>query len=340
MARDYSKTNLAIWQDADWRALPWPAQSLYKMLWEHPDLSWCGVLDWRPAKFLGWAAGWERAQIELLADCLRARHFIVIDEETEECLVRSWARFDGITKHPKLSVTFARAFAGVGSNDIRGVLVNELHKLREKEPENVGWTRKEVLALFDQPRIDAKSLPVPEDPFRHGFRVRLEVGLEDVLAKVPEGQGVGLEVGFEGVSPLNQHQHLSTLHPALNAEVADAPGEEAKKTKRPTKLPKSWKPTPEHLERALAADLDLGKEADKFRAHAAEKGRTAVNWNAAFTRWLMNAEEYARRDRTPARSSASPPPVHLIEEPPPGLDAEQYDAWYRDQVAKRKAVGQ
>lgn len=117
-------------------------------------------------------------------------------------------------------------------------------------------------------------------------------------------------------------------------------GERKSAPKRAHKLPKNWKPTPEHLERALAADLDLGKEADKFRAHAAERGRTAVNWNAAFTRWLMNAEEYAKRDRTPTRPSASPPPVHLIEEPPPGLDAEQYDAWYRDQVTRRKAAAQ
>lgn len=118
--------------------------------------------------------------------------------------------------------------------------------------------------------------------------------------------------------------------------VKDAP---ASSRKRASKMPKSWKPNSNHLERALASDLDLAKQAEKFRAHAEEKGRTAVNWDAAFTRWLMNAAEYAERDRpTQPRSTASAMPVHLLEDPPPGLGVEEYDAWYREQVAKRKAA--
>lgn len=62
--------------------------------------------------------------------------------------------------------------------------------------------------------------------------------------------------------------------------------------KKKTRLPDSWEPNPEHEQRAKDAGLDLSREADKFRAHATEKGRTALVWNAAFTRWLMNAEEY------------------------------------------------
>ena len=44
------------------------------------------------------------------------------------------------------------------------------------------------------------------------------------------------------------------------------------------------------------AGLNPGSELEKFRAHAEEKGRTAKSWNAAFTRWLINAAEYATRD--------------------------------------------
>lgn len=66
---------------------------------------------------------------------------------------------------------------------------------------------------------------------------------------------------------------------------------------RETALPESWQPTTEHASRAVEAGLDLSREATKFRAHAEEKGRTAKNWNAAFTRWLINAADYAQRDR-------------------------------------------
>ena len=109
--------------------------------------------------------------------------------------------------------------------------------------------------------------------------------------------------------------------------------------KRGTQLPKNWKPTPDHEQRALAAGLILGREVDKFRAHAEENARLAKNWNAAFTRWLMNAEEYATRNR-PARSVSSLPLAQQLEDPPPGLNAQEYDAWYREQAARRKAVGQ
>lgn len=65
---------------------------------------------------------------------------------------------------------------------------------------------------------------------------------------------------------------------------------------RAVALPDSWTPTSEHRDRATSDGLDVDREAIKFQAHAAERGRTAKNWNAAFTRWLMNAAEYAKRD--------------------------------------------
>lgn len=69
-------------------------------------------------------------------------------------------------------------------------------------------------------------------------------------------------------------------------------------TTKPDKpLPPDWIPNEEHLKRALETKLDLNTEAGKFKAHAEEKGRKAKNWNAAFTRWLMQAAEYAQRDQ-------------------------------------------
>lgn len=65
---------------------------------------------------------------------------------------------------------------------------------------------------------------------------------------------------------------------------------------RKTKLPESWEPTEEHEKRAKGSGLDLGREAEKFRAHAEATGRKMQKWNAAFTQWLMNAEEYAKRN--------------------------------------------
>lgn len=66
---------------------------------------------------------------------------------------------------------------------------------------------------------------------------------------------------------------------------------------RNVRLPKDWEPTKEHQERALNAGIDLNVELEKFKAHAGENDRHAKNWNLAFTRWLINAGEYAKRDK-------------------------------------------
>ena len=199
MAREFSKTNLTIWQDADWRALPWPAQHVYKMLWEHPSLSYCGVVDWRPAKLLGWGDGWEREHMDALVDCLQARHFIVIDDETEECLVRSWMRWDGLIRQPRLAVSLSKAYAEVGSNTIRGVIVNELRKIRDREPDAHGWSKPSVLSILDQPALDAKVLDTPADPFEDGFAI--DLGSVSVLVSEAFGRNASKRLGSVSVPP-------------------------------------------------------------------------------------------------------------------------------------------
>jgi hypothetical protein len=79
-----------------------------------------------------------------------------------------------------------------------------------------------------------------------------------------------------------------------------------------TRLPGSWEPNSDHQSRALRCGLDLEREAEKFRAHADENERRAKNWNAAFTRWLIQASEYAIRDRTrPSTTSRTRVDEHL-----------------------------
>lgn len=75
--------------------------------------------------------------------------------------------------------------------------------------------------------------------------------------------------------------------------------------KRPdTVLPHGWTPNADHHARAAETDLDIGREEAKFRAHAEEKGRKAKNWNAAFSRWLMQASEYAENDKARGAKSS------------------------------------
>lgn len=169
MAREFSKFNLAIWQDDDWRAVPPPAQHLYMVLWAHPGLTYAGVVDWRPGRIAALAGGWTADEVRAAADCLEARLFIVTDEDTEECLIRSWARFDGLMKQPRMAVSFANAYAETASSEIRGVIIHELNKLHTLDPDLAGWAKPQVTDMLGLAQIDPRSRALPEDPFGDGF---------------------------------------------------------------------------------------------------------------------------------------------------------------------------
>lgn len=72
---------------------------------------------------------------------------------------------------------------------------------------------------------------------------------------------------------------------------------------RPTRLPDSWTPTPEHEKRAAATNVELDREVVKFRAYCDDRGRTSQSWNSAFTQWLIKAAEFAARDNHRPRTS-------------------------------------
>lgn len=169
MPRDHARVNLAIWSDPDFRALPPPAQHLYLFLWTAPDLTYCGAHDWRPGRMSGLSAGATPEYIRQVAACLQARHFIVVDEQTEEVLVRSWIRFDGLMKQPRMAISCITAYAAVSSEVLRGVVVDELLKLRERTPDLACWRDDRVGQVLSHPAVSAKDLPTPDDPFKGGF---------------------------------------------------------------------------------------------------------------------------------------------------------------------------
>jgi hypothetical protein len=318
MARDYAKTYLAIWQDPEWRALPWPAQHVYKMFWEHPSLSYCGVADWRPSKMLGWGAGWDRDMFMAFIDCLRARHFLVVDEETEEVLIRSWIRFDGVIRQPRLAVSLTKAFAELGSNTLRGVIADELVKLHDREPEAEGWRKPPVLALLDLPRVSAKTLPTPDDPFGSGF----VIGLGSVSPSVSDAFGGNVTSRLGSVS---DPPTTATATAPNNSTQSSTNSEGRAGRKRPAKpLSDGWQPSDKHEAHCREHRIDLGAAVAKFRAHAEANDRRQANWNAAFTQWLLNEKTGQTTAATPER-----PHVSEIEQPPDGLTDEEYRDWWQ-----------
>lgn len=213
MARDHARVNVTMWGDPDLRALPYPAQLLYLTLWTAPGLSYCGVHDWRPGRLAARSQGMTAQDIELAAQCLEARHFLVIDRDTEECLIRSWARFDGLMKQPRMAVSFVKAYSAVESATIKQVLVHELGKIREESPELGCWSDPRVGAVLDHPGVSAKALPPVEDPFGPEFALSLAQGL---------GLGLGQTRDEVWVPPTPAPTPTPLLQLQRTSEIADA----------------------------------------------------------------------------------------------------------------------
>lgn len=157
--RKYAQLNIAIWNDDDFRALTPAAQHLYFLLLSHPTLSYCGVGDWRPARIAHMANGWEAQDVERAGAELVDRLFIVVDEDTEEFLVRTFVRNDPLMRQRNLGVSMARAYSTVASDEIRGVIVHELRRLEKAHPELKGFDSDEVRSVLSKPAFDPSVYP-------------------------------------------------------------------------------------------------------------------------------------------------------------------------------------
>ena len=110
----------------DFVALPSTSQWLYIRLLTSGELSYCGVADWRPGRIAASAVDLTAADVEMFAQPLEDGHFIITDRATEEVLVRSFVKHDGLMDKWNLAAAMAREFTAIASQPIRGVVAHEL----------------------------------------------------------------------------------------------------------------------------------------------------------------------------------------------------------------------
>ena len=157
--RGYAQIQLTIWNDDSFRDLPPAAQHLYFVLLTDPALTWAGTAVWAPGRIAARAAGWTVEQVRAAAAVLIHRLYILVDEDTGEYMIRSFVRNDDLMKQRNLGASMAKARAGVASRGIRGVLVHELKRLHEQQPELSGFKPDSVREVMDNPAIDPASYP-------------------------------------------------------------------------------------------------------------------------------------------------------------------------------------
>ena len=243
--RSYAQIKFTIWNDDDFRDLPPAAQHLYFVLLTDPGLTYAGTGDWHPGKIAARAAGWTAEQVKDAAALLIHRLYILVDEDTEEFLIRSFIRNDDLLKQPKLSVSMANARAAIASRGIRGVVVHELKRLHEECPELAAFKQDAVRDAMDNPSIDPSTYPCGNPSIYPSVKGKTDPSVNPSVYPSAKGKAWGKD-DPNGLPQAYTSTCTSTFSPAPSPEggkvVGNGTGARESGTQPPANLviPEAW----------------------------------------------------------------------------------------------------
>ena len=173
MAREFAKIYMTIWGDPDFVSLDVSAQRLYLFLCSQADLSRAGTITIAPNRWASRADGYDRANLWRDMATLARYGYIVVDEHSEELLVRSYIRNDEGWKSPNIMIAIAGAARNVMSETLRAVIRDELRKidttsLPTKINPNTNRSTRDAIEHF-LGRILADLSDCEADPYVMGY---------------------------------------------------------------------------------------------------------------------------------------------------------------------------
>ena len=129
MAREYAKLLTRIWADHDFKRLSGNAQRLYFQIISQPDLSSVGVVTLAEKRWSMQVGDQDEATVNAALRELVDGRFVVVDQSTQEVLVRSFIRSDGAWKSPTAMKGIDGAARAVLSDCLKAVIRDELDKI-------------------------------------------------------------------------------------------------------------------------------------------------------------------------------------------------------------------
>jgi hypothetical protein len=133
MARSEARLAVTIWSDPDFLALAASPQRMFMFLLSQPDLAHDGVIALRERRWSKAAAGLTVAQVKADLAALDAARFIVLDEDAEELLIRSFIRRDKVYRQPNVLRAAADHLPTVSSPVVLAALAVELRRIAAAE---------------------------------------------------------------------------------------------------------------------------------------------------------------------------------------------------------------
>ncbi|KJF21939.1 hypothetical protein C7T36_18335 [Rhodococcus sp. AD45-ID] len=203
MARSHGVIQFSLWNNKDFRKLSAASQRMYLVLFGQKDVNNAGMLPLMPAR---WAKYCDETDVDHVWACLSelaTRDFIVFDTDSDELLIRSFIRGDGVVKQPNVFKNALKCAELVDSPSIRIVLATELRKLR----------RRDADAVAEQ--IEPNPSETLCEPFPKGSETLPEPLNPSRTLREPHGEGVG-----EGVKEPNAlTQVLENKHARANSNA-------------------------------------------------------------------------------------------------------------------------
>ena len=134
MARDHARILTSIWRNDDFIALDPIDQRTFLFLLSQPDLSHCGALTLAYRRWALAAPGMDSEGIRESVARLASARFVIIDEQTEELLIRTFVRHDGVLKQPQMVKAATKAAEAIHSTPLRTLALGSLTTPREPFP--------------------------------------------------------------------------------------------------------------------------------------------------------------------------------------------------------------
>lgn len=129
MARGHGRILTSIWEDTDFQNLDESEQRLYLFLISQPNLNHAGLLDLTLRRWSRKARGLTVSELEKRIHTLEQARFIVVDDDTEELLIRSFIRNDGVWRMPKVMGAAVSGALEISSKRLQQALLAEMNRI-------------------------------------------------------------------------------------------------------------------------------------------------------------------------------------------------------------------
>ncbi|MGW3196263.1 hypothetical protein ACWDBD_17090 [Streptomyces sp. NPDC001118] len=311
MARGHGRILTSIWDDADFLVLDEREQRLYLFLISQPNLNHAGLLDLTLRRWSRKARGLTSAELEKTLQALEAARFIVMDDDTEELLIRSFIRNDGVWKQPKVMGAMVAGALEISSRRLRRALLAEVDRIPLEELSNEPGARGLSIRTQVAEHIETlrKAFREPDPtPSGGGSRTPSETPSGTPSDTPSEGDSEGGPKGStRGRAPASRaHSPAPAPAPAPTTVVVavgdNTSGSSALAAERSddrlAPIDTDGFSLNDGMRRWAQRDgysslVDVDYETAQFVSHFRANGQRRNNWNDEWQKWIRRAHKWA-----------------------------------------------